>query len=348
MLNVNDTPDIVSAFHVKVDRCHRLWVLDTGIEGQLNDDQHFLRRLAPVRLSIFDLHTDNLIRQFSLAALNSESSIFFNLAVDDNNCDKPFAYIAKAGSPPSLTVYAYDTNESWQVKHNFFNIDPLAGNFNVSGTNYRTTEGIYGLALSEKRANGYPDLYFHALTSLNEFNVSTVILRNKNVAESSGPFYKDFKNVGNRGVKGQAGSSVYDSRNDVIFYTLPNQNSIGCWRTSNEKYNVGDVISSPGKIAYPIDLTIDSKDRLWILSNNLQMILNGIGTEVGKTNFHVYTMTSKEAIRNTDCEPDLIENVVNKFNKAVRKGSKSSAVTNQPTAIFAVIVSAIVSWSLLF
>lgn len=347
-LNANDTPDIVSAFHIKVDRCHRLWVLDTGIEGQLNDDQHLVRRLAPVRLSIFDLHTDNLIRQISLAAQNSDSSIFFNIAVDDNDCDKSFAYIAKAGTPPSLTVYAYDTNESWQVKHNFFNIDPLAGNFNVSNTNYRTTEGIYGLALSEPRSNGYPDLYFHALTSLNEFNVSTSILRNRNVAESSTPFYKDFKMVGSRGVNGQAGTSVYDGRNDVIFYTLPNQNSIGCWRTTNEKYSIDDVIAAPGKIAYPIDLQIDSKDRLWILSNNLQMILNGIELELNENNFHVYTMASKEAIRNTDCEPDFIENVVNKFNKAVHRhhGGKATSASNQPTAIFAVIVSALVSWFL--
>lgn len=344
-VNINDTPDIVSAFHIKVDRCHRLWVLDTGIEGVLANDPQSIQRLAPVRVSIFDLHTDNLIRQIAVPALNSDSSVFFNIAVDDTDCEKSFAYIARSGTPPSLTVYAYESNESWQVKHNFFNIDPLAGNFSVMGTNYRTTDGIYGLALSEVRANGYPDLYFHALTSVHEFNVSTAVLRNKSIAESAGTFYRDFKSVGSRGSNGQSGVSVYDPAHDIIFYTLPNQNNVGCWKTSSDKYgvNVGHALSHSDKMAYPIDVKIDGRQRLWILSNNFQMVLNGMPYDARKTNFHVEVIGIGDAIKHTPCEVDFIDNVVDRFNKAVRTSGQSSAILNESATLFTVIASALLA-----
>lgn len=335
----------MSAFHIKIDRCHRLWVLDTGVEGQLNDAQHTARRLAPVRILIFDLKSDNLIREFSLPLLNTESSIFFNIAVDDNDCRASYAYIAKAGIPPSLTVYAFEANESWQVKHNFFNIDPLAGNFSNSNMNYHSTDGIYGLALSEPRSNGFPDLYFHALTSFNEFNVSTAVLRNKGIAESPAPFYKDFMNVGHRGPNGQSGVSTYDFTSGVIFYTLPNSNAIGCWKTSSDKYSITN--GNLDKIPYPIDIKIDNDDRLWILSNNLQMFMNGNEFNSNQLNFHVHVIPVEYAVRDTACEPDFINNVVNKFNKAIRIGGKVSSAASQTSALLSIVVATVFLLALL-
>lgn len=125
-VNPSDVPDIVSPFHIKVDRCNRLWAVDTGIEGFLNGIES--KRLAPARILIFDLRTDDLIRKYTLP-VNLNSSVFSNIVVDDNDCDDTFAYVADAGTPPSLTVYSFKLNDAWQVKHNFFNIDPLAGNY---------------------------------------------------------------------------------------------------------------------------------------------------------------------------------------------------------------------------
>lgn len=344
-LNANDTPDVVSPFHIKVDRCNRLWALDTGIDGQLNADGNGSKRLAPPRILIFDLRTDNFIRQYELSALKLENSIFSNIAVDDEDCENTFAYVADSGIPPSITVYSYKLNESWQVKHNFFNIDPLAGNFSILGVSYRTTDGVYGLALSEKRSNGFADLYFHSLTSFSEFNVSTAILRNRSIAESASTFYKEFTNIGSRGLNGQAGASVYDKSNNVIFYTLPNQNKIGCWKTTDKNYSIdnGNVFTSPVKMVYPIDLKIDSKERLWVLSNNLQQFLNG-NLNPNNVNFYVHVVPVKEAIKNTACEPGFIENVVNKFNKALRDDGKGASTSHKPTAILTFIVSYIVIW----
>lgn len=343
-VNENDVPDIVSPFHIKVDRCNRLWALDTGIESQL-DDKHF-KRISPARILIFDLRTDDFIRKYTLPA-KFDGSIFSNIAVDDNDCDDTFAYVADASTPPSLTVYSFKSNDAWQVKHNFFNIDPLAGNFSVLGVNFRTNDALYGLALTEKKQNGFPDLFFHSLTSRSEFNVSTSILRNKSIATSGAPFYKEFNLIGNRDTNEQAGASVYDAVQKVVFYTLPNMNEIACWKATNQNYSVSKVFSSPVKMVYPIDIKIDSKDRIWILSNNMQQFLNGQLNVEHDTNFYVHFVPVKEAIKNTPCEPGIIENVVNKFNKALRPDGKGGADATKP-ALIACIASIVVAIMHLF
>lgn len=340
MISESDKPDIVSPFHIKVDKCNRLWVLDTGIDSMLNGSES--RRLAPVRILIYDLRTDNLLRQHDLAVL-LEKSVFSNIAVDDNDCEDEFAYIADAGTPPSISVYSWKSDSTWVVKHNFFNIDPLAGNFSVLGTNYRTSEGVYGLALSEKKANGYPDLYFHPLTSTHEFNVSTAVLRNWKTDGANS--YKEFTIIGDRGTNAQAGASVFDKESGVVFYALPNMNEIACWRTANQNYSImnGNVFSSPTKMVYPIDVKIDAKDRLWVLSNNMQQFLNG-KLDMNNPNFFVHVVAVKEAIKNTACERGFIEKVVNKFNKALGKDGKSASNGMKPAA-FITFIGSIWLWA---
>lgn len=336
VVNANEVPDIISPFHLKIDKCHRLWTVDTGVVNVLATNK--TKRLAPARILIYDLRTDNLIRDHELPTLKSEKTLFSNIAVEDGDCEDTFAYIADSSVPSSLIVYSFKSNDLWQVKHNFFNIDPMAGNFNISGIDYRTTIGLYGLALSEKKSNGFADLYFHALTSFSEFNVSTAVLRNKSIVEKAGEFYKDFKVIGSRKMNEQAGSSVYDRSNKVIFYTLPNQNSIACWRTTSKTYNISKGMvqgSGTDDSEYPIDVKIDDKERIWTLSNNFHRFINGKLDE-SKINFHIRFAPVKEAIKNTACEPGFIENVVNKFNKVLRSDGNGANI-EKPAAIFTLI-----------
>ncbi|XP_055295578.1 protein yellow-like [Sitodiplosis mosellana] len=334
-VNPTDVPDIVSPFHIKVDRCHRLWAVDTGIEGLLNGNNS--KRLAPSRILIFDLRTDDIIRKYALP-VDLNKSVFSNIAIDDDDCEDTFAYVADAGTPPSLTVYSYKTNDAWQVKHNYFNIEPTAGEFSVLGVKFRTSDALYGLALTEKKDNGYPNLYFHALTSYNEFNVSTAILRNKTATEVP-DFYSQFNVVGLRNADEQAGSTVYGKSQKVLFYTLPNKNEIACWKTS-KNYTISKVYNSPVDMVYPIAINIDNKQRIWVLSNNMQQFLNG-QLDAHNTNFYVHSVPISEAIKNTPCESDLIEKIVNKFN---RGGSD----TSKPIAFLTFIASAMLAIKQLF
>lgn len=192
--------------------------------------------------------------------------------------------------------------------------------------------------MTEKKDNGYPDLYFHALTSRSEFNVSTAVLRNKTATEAP-DFYKSFTVIGTRNTNEQAGVSAYEKTQKVLFYTLPNMNEIACWKT-NKNYSVSNVFSSPVEMVYPIDIKIDNKERIWVLSNNMQHFLNG-QLDVHNTNFYVHSVPISEAIKNTPCEAGFIERVVNKFN---RNGSD----TSKPIAFLTFIASMMLAVKQLF
>lgn len=319
-INNEDIPDIISPFQIKIDNCKRLWAIDTGVVGVLNGSKP--TRLAPMRLLIFDLQTDYLIRRFDLPELNSDNFVFLNLVIDSAVCDNSYAYIANSKVPPSLTVYSYKTNESWKVKHNFFNIDPLAGNFVDSGIEYPMTVGIYGLSLSEKKADGFNYLYFHALSSYSEFHVSTEILQNKNSSASPAQFYKSFNLLGKREMNQQSGLSVYDTKRKIIFYTLPNLSGLSCWKTNENIYKITNIYADANKM-YPMDVKIDEKDRLWFLSNNLHKFFNG-KLNGSETNFIVYFIPIEEAIKDSACKQGFIQTVVDKFTDVTRGGSNDS------------------------
>lgn len=328
-VNNEDIPDIISIFQIKIDNCERLWAIDSGIVGVLNESTPI--RLASTRLLIFDLQTDYLIRRFDLPELNSDNFEFLNLVIDGVVCEKSYAYIANSKVPPSLTIYSYKTNESWKFKHNFFNMDPLAGNFIDSGIEYPMTVALYGLALSEKKSDGFANLYFHALSSYHEFNVSTEILQNNNSSASPTQFYKSFKLIGKRKMNQQAGLSVYDTKRKIIFYTLPNLSGLACWKTNENIYQLTNIYADANKM-YPMDVTIDKKDRLWFLSNNLHKFLNGKlnGTE---TNFIVHFIPINDAIKGTACQQGFIQTFVDKFKKVTRDGSNDSDA-KEPAVLF--------------
>lgn len=341
ILNVGDVPDIVSPFHIKVDRCGRLWAIDTGVEEALEIlHEKEPKRLAEPRILIYNLTNDNLIRTYQLPSAAVSSSIFSNIVVDDSSddCDDAYAFVTNSGATkPKLIVYSLKANDSWTVEHNFFHLDPLAGNFSVLGIDYQTSDALYGLALTEKKKNGFPNLYFHALTSNKEFMVSTSILRNKSLfgtIQGQGKYFKDFVEVGSRATNEQSGASTYDKSQNVILYTLPNKNEVSCWKTSDkDHYGVDNVFSSPG---YPFDVKVDDTDQVWILSNNIHQFLRGEFSPQNTANFYIHSGSIIELIKNTRCEPGFIDKIKKKFNK-------NGSCTIQPAAFVTFIGTIVLS-----
>lgn len=338
----------MSPFHIKIDRCGRLWTIDTGVDGSidiLKDKEP--KQVARPRILIYDLNNNNLIHSYQLpAAMNHTTSIYSNIVVDDtdNDCMNAFAFVANAGAnKPHLLVYSLKKNESWAVEHNFFSLEPLAGNFSVLGINYQTSDGLYGLTLTEKQSNGYPDLYFHALTSYREFKVSTGVLRDPaNFGSGQGKYYKKFFEVGARGTNEQSGASVYDKEEKTIFYTLPNKNEVACWRVGSKKedYEVDSLFSSPG---YPFDVKIDENKQIWILSNNLHRFIKGEMGNSYSANFFIHYGSIKELIKNSKCQGGVMDAIKNLLNRAT-----GDSTTFQPITSLLFITSILVSLRHLF
>lgn len=122
----------------------------------------------------------------------ADNSFFANIIVDTavDKCNDAYAYIPDLGSY-HLIVYNLKTDKSFRVKHHFFYMDPLQGNYNVGGINFQWTDGLFSLALAPAdKDDGYRTVYFHALSSINEFTVNSKILQNETLANSDYFAYK--------------------------------------------------------------------------------------------------------------------------------------------------------------
>lgn len=90
---------------MEVDRCNRLWVLDTGATNLANG----VVQTCPVKLDVFDLKTDMLVRRYNIPKnQTSTDSLFTNIVVEiiNNNCEDAYAYISDVFQY-GLVVYSY-------------------------------------------------------------------------------------------------------------------------------------------------------------------------------------------------------------------------------------------------
>lgn len=70
---------IVSVIRVQVDKCDRLWAMDSGADDILLNPT----RLGPNQILIFDLKTDKLIRRFEIPSEQVNDETFFAGIVSD-------------------------------------------------------------------------------------------------------------------------------------------------------------------------------------------------------------------------------------------------------------------------
>lgn len=185
--------------------------------------------------------------------------------------------------------------------------------------NFQWEDGLFGMALSEQREDGYSSLYFHPMLSFYEFNVSTKVLRDEAMVQNKSELFNHFKVLGSRGPRSQGGSSFYHKKSKVLFYALLQLNAVACWRTTNPNYTMesqGRIFMSNETMIFPSDLKVDHNDNLWVFSNKLPIFmfstLNG-----GEYNFRILNQTVADAIRGTACDSKIV------MNKNSLMGSKS-------------------------
>ncbi|CAG9865465.1 unnamed protein product [Phyllotreta striolata] len=298
-------PEIVSPFRMRADACDRLWVLDTGSANIVDRDG--FKQVTKPKLLIYDLKTDSLIRSYTIPDDQlHEDSFFANIAVEENGCEDNFAYLGDLGQP-GLVVYDYKRNTSWIFKHAYFNMSPTAGHMVVANISFEWSDGIFGLALSDKDAEGYSTLYFHPMTSYNEFTVSTKTLRNETLSSDPVAFKNHFKLLGTRGPKSQSGVSFLHQKTGVLFYALVQLNAVLCWRTCLSNYTMesqGRVFMNDEVMVFPNDIKVDDDDTLWVLSDKLPVFMYGY-LDYHDYNFRIINATVKDAIRGTACDSKM-------------------------------------------
>lgn len=325
----SDPPEIVSPFRIRADVCGRLWVLDTGVADLKGDNKVY----SPPQLIVYDLHNDALLRRYIIPKEQlKEDSFLANIAVEDGDCRDSYAYLGDSGKP-GLIVYSWKQQTSWRVKHHYFNIDPLAGQFNVSGVAFEWSAGVFGLALSSPDSDGFSTLYFHPMTSTSEFSVSTKYLRDEKLSKES---FNEFKFLGSRGHKGQSSVSFVDKKTGVLFYALVNLNAVACWKTTNPSYTMqsqGRVFMSNVSMVFPNDIKVDASGNLWVLSDRLPLFLYK-NLDHDDVNFRVLTAPVRDAIKGTACDSKLVvtPDITNRF-KTPQNGNSGTRGTEHSATL---------------
>lgn len=298
--NAPNPDHIVSVYRTQVDACNRLWFVDTGLLEYPNNQV----QVQPPSIWVIDLATNRRIHRFEIPSTivargNGLASITVDVAA--NRCDRAFAYMPDLANY-RLYVFSLEENRMWSFAHNYFRMDPLHGDFNVAGVQYQWDDGIFSVTLGPRNSRGFRTAYFHPMAGINEFTVSTEVLRNETNAQRA-YHGQDFKLLGRRQEGGQSAMHDYDETSGVMFYAEVGRNAIGCWNTRRPftAKNHDIVHRDDEKMIYPGDMSVDRDGTLWVMSNTMPRFIYASLNE-DEFNFRVWKTTVRDAIRGTGCE----------------------------------------------
>ncbi|XP_058467641.1 L-dopachrome tautomerase yellow-f-like isoform X2 [Malaya genurostris] len=296
-----DSKRIVSVYRARVDKCDRLWFVDTGyLEYPGNK-----RQVQRPSLWVINLSTDRRIQRFEIPAEIVElgyGMASVTVDVEPDKCDEAYAYIPDY-EWQGLYVYSLSQNRMWRFKHIFFSFEPQYGNFNVAGIRFVWNDGLFSVAIGNTDSvTGNRMVYLHAMAAVGEIAVSNSVLKNETLAHSGDDYNQLFKHLGSRGPNTQSSSHTFDESTGVLFYAEVNRNSIGCWN-SKQKFdadNHGIVHLDNSNMIYPADLTIDNEGVIWVISNKLPIWIYS-KLNVTDFNYHIWRQTAETAIDGTIC-----------------------------------------------
>jgi hypothetical protein len=297
-----------TVYRIKADKCGRLWVLDTGTVGIGNTTEN----LCPYAMNVFDLATNTRIRRYEFRPEDTNPNTFIaNIAVDiGKSCEDTYAYVSDELGY-GLITYSWELNKTWRFAHSFFFPDPLRGDFNVAGLNFQWgEEGIFGMALSPIKSDGFRTMYFSPLASHRQFSVSTKILRDETRVEDS---FHDFQVLSERASNAHTTSRVM-SDDGLELFNLIDQNSVGCWHSTlpyDPKYH-GIVDRDDMTLVFPADIKIDENNRVWVISDRMPVFLIA-DLDYNDVNFRIFSAPLDYLVQGTVCDVRDRVGIFNRF-----------------------------------
>ncbi|XP_060808384.1 L-dopachrome tautomerase yellow-f2-like [Amyelois transitella] len=288
----------ISVYRPRVDACHRLWIIDTGLLEVPNGR----KQLKPPAILVYDLHTNKQILRYQLKAtdlVNERTSAgLTSITVDVNpqTCNDAYAYINDLATN-GLIVFSMRERDSWRIDHTSFVHDEAALNFTVADNTINWKDGLFSIALSDPRADGSRTAYYHPLISTQEFFINTENLKKKT---------KDIKGLvtplGDRGRLTQSGSHDYHAQSKTLLFANVAQDAILCWNvaTSLKPKNVAIVAQDHEKLVYISDLKVVGDD-VWVLVNQIPRIVYSNLNPL-ETNYYIHRGYIPDLIRGTACD----------------------------------------------
>ncbi|KAJ8687631.1 hypothetical protein QAD02_023425 [Eretmocerus hayati] len=293
---------ITSVFRVTIDRCNRLWVLDTG---KLGDEY-----ICPAQLVVYDLFTDKLISKMEIpdnvSRNRSGEGLLITPIIETHgeNCNHPAVYMADVDG---RGLIVWNDGRFVRVESPSFSPDAKYSNFSIAGETFNLSDGIFGLALSPERYfKGNRFLFFRPLASRSIYAVSVSDLKS---SKHRHPDQMRF--FGSNDVLSSQATAMTFSNDGILFYGLTEEMAIGCWnldRTLLSK-NLGIPLVDKQKLQFVSGLKVvksqhpHSKDneQLLIFTNRFQRVMSG-NQNFNEINFRILRAPIKDLVRGTVCE----------------------------------------------
>nr|CAD7573804.1 unnamed protein product [Timema californicum] len=296
---------ITSVFRVQVDRCGRLWVIDTGMVDILVKG----RQICPHQILVFDIRTSKLVTRYRIPEEDLKSnSVLPTIAVDirdaDGKCRDAFAYVADV-TGFGLIVYDARHNRSWRVTSNYFYPYPISGYFDLNGETFDLMDGVLGLGMGPNKGDD-TKLYFHSLASVRESWVLTSVLRNSsNFKDGLNVVPRKF-HVSEEERSSQTAAIVVDE-NEVLFFNLLKSNTLDCWNTRKPytRNNFVELDHDDDLLQFASGMKIskgkDGRQKLWALTCRFQKHMTGT-INPREVNYRILSAPVDQLVRGTACE----------------------------------------------
>ncbi|NP_001154980.1 major royal jelly protein-like 4 precursor [Nasonia vitripennis] len=294
--NTGNCNGITSVYRVAIDKCNRMWVLDTGIVGS--------DRICPAQLLVFNLYNDRLLFRGKIPDNVAQNKNGKGLLVTPivetygSRCEDTTVYMADV---EGHGLVIYDGIRTFRLEADVFDPEENNSNFDIAGESFFLDDGVLGMALSP---NQYPGesryLYFRPLASRSLYAANTRDLRHT-LDGSRINYYR-----GNDVLPSQASAQAF-SADGTLFYGLTSEIAIGCWNMNkplkSEYFKI--AVQDRQRLQFTSGMKVISNYRneyLLMMTNRLQKVYAGT-LSLDEVNFRVLEASVRELlIHNPVCD----------------------------------------------
>lgn len=126
-----------------------------------------------------------------------------------------------------------------------------------NGLSYETRYGISSITLGPVvGTNGFRNAYYTPYGSIGLYTISTQTLQNITYTEREFDYIGDLTTfIGERAANTQSNSQVIDLNSSIMFFTIPNQNQLGCWNINSALTDINVAFADPA-FTYPWDVVV--------------------------------------------------------------------------------------------
>ncbi|XP_014229901.1 major royal jelly protein 1-like [Trichogramma pretiosum] len=306
---------IINVYRVAIDKCQRLWVLDTG----LRSGSH----ICPAKLLAFNLRDNKLIYKTAIpdnVAQNRQGQgqlVTPIVQCEPSRCQDVKVYMADvAGS--SVVVFDSDRLGAHRIDDDFrgvYTAEPAHVNTTIAGESFTLADGVLGMALSPRQSNGDRYLAFRPFASLSVYFANTRELLRPPPANSLGNDrrYNNVHYLRAIDVLPSQATAMAFSSGNVLFYGLTKEIGIGCYNFHKtiggrrDRYLFRVPVQDYGRLQFVSGMkiiqnpSIPGGEEIITMSNRLQKIYAGT-QNFNEVNFQVSRISVKHAIQGTMCD----------------------------------------------